>query len=187
MKDLRKDFNYNESQKMSNDHEKKFKQRLRAEFEHKTLMNKSIIYKMAAVAVIAVLSTVLVLHQFNFSETASSIQKTESKTQIRLGDVSPELQTIEDYYTTSIKLELATIDTSPEYEDLVSSYIEELAVINRAYNELENDLNEFGVTEEVINAMIDNLQLRLELLQDLKRKLNNLNQEKNENNTSYQI
>lgn len=187
MKDLRKDFNFNESHKMSDGHEKKFKQRLKAEFKNKTSMNDSLIYKMVAVFVVAVLSTILVLNQFSFSETSSSIEKTESTTRMRLGDLSPELKTIENYYTTSINLELATIDTPPEYEDLVNSYIEELAVINRAYKNLEHDLNEFGVSEDIINAMIDNLQLRLELLQDLKLKLNNLNQEKNENNASYQI
>jgi hypothetical protein len=35
--------------------------------------------------------------------------------------------------------------------------------------------------------MIDNLQLRLELLQNLKQKLNNLNKKQNENNQIYQI
>lgn len=190
MKDLRKDFNYNASSsaknKMSVGHEAKFKERLQAEFEYEETSTKMIYLKLAAVAIVAVISTVLILTNLNLSIAENTIPSANS-TQISLGDVSPELKTIEDYYTASIKLELATIDISPEHELLVNSYIEELAVINRAYDDLEHDLNEFGVTEEVINAMIENLQLRLELLQDLKEKLNNLKQDKNENNSRYQM
>jgi hypothetical protein len=79
------------------------------------------------------------------------------------------------------------LETSEEHEMMVNSYLEELKTINKAYQELEKDLNEIGVTEEIINAMIDNLQLRLELLQNLKQKLNNLNKKQNENNQIYQI
>ncbi len=190
MKDLRKDFNYSASSsaknKMSVGHEAKFKERLQAEFEYEETSTKMIYLKLAAVAIVAVISTVLILTNLNLSIAENPIPSANS-TQISLGDVSPELKTIEDYYTASIKLELATIDISPEHELLVNSYIEELTVINRAYDDLEHDLNEFGVTEEVINAMIENLQLRLELLQDLKEKLNNLKQDKNENNSRYQM
>ncbi|NBC57930.1 MAG: hypothetical protein GVY05_06555, partial [Bacteroidetes bacterium] len=44
-----------------------------------------------------------------------------------------------------------------------------------------------GISEDIINAMIDNLQLRLELLQDLKQKLNHLKQKQDENEPVYQI
>jgi len=187
MKDLRKDFDYvSPSYKMSKGHEKQFEQRLDEEFRKNSNTGFGIIYKLVAVAIIAVLSSVLVINQFNLvpeNESENTIQSSA----IGLGDVSPDLKTIEDYYLTSIKLELATLETTQDHESMVNSYLEELKIINEAYKELEQDLNEFGVTEDIVNAMIDNLQLRLELLQDLKQKLNQLNKKQNEDNLAYQI
>jgi hypothetical protein len=186
MKDLRKDFDYNSgSFKMSKGHEKKFENRLDEAFSYKPKQDYSIIYKMAAVAIVAILSTVFVLNQNNFTSKKESQQVVESS-KIGLGDISPDLETVENYYLTSIKVELATLETSEEHEMMINSYLDELKNINKAYKALEKDLNEIGVTEEIINAMIDNLQLRLELLQDLKQKLNNLNQKQNEKNPVYQ-
>ena len=143
---------------------------------------------MVAVAIVAVLSTVFVLNQDFIGSNDNPEQQVVEAQKIKLGDISPELQTVENYYLTSIKVELATLETTEEHEAMVNSYLEELKNINKAYDDLEKDLNEYGVTEEIINAMIDNLKLRLELLQDLKQKLNNLNQKQNEDqNPVYQI
>jgi hypothetical protein len=187
MKDLRKDFDYTTGpHKMSHGHEEKFKQRLHKEFGEKLKKDFNTIYKLAAVAIIAVLSTVFVINQTGTTSKTTS-QKATQEAIIGLGDVSPDLKTIEDYYLTSIKLELATLETTQDHEAMVNSYLEELKIINQAYKELEQDLNEFGVTKDILDAMIDNLQLRLELLQDLKQKLNHLNKKQNEDNLAYQI
>jgi hypothetical protein len=188
MKDLRKDFNYSpKSFKMSKGHKEKFENRLDETFGKAPKQDFSIIYKMVAVAVIAVLSTIFISNQWS-STTNDPTQQVVEANKISLGDISPELKTVENYYLTSIKVELATLETTEEHEAMVNSYLEELKNINQAYDDLEKDLNEYGITEEIINAMIDNLQLRLELLQDLKQKLNNLNQKQNENqNTVYQV
>lgn len=188
MKDLRKDFDYSsKSFKMSKGHEKKFENRLDEAFGKAPKKDYSIIYKMAAVAIIAVLTTIFINNQWNSTPNDTDQQVVQAR-KISLGDLSPELKTVENYYLTSIKVELATLETTEEHEAMVNSYLEELKNINKAYNDLEKDLNEYGATEEIINAMIDNLKLRLELLQDLKQKLNNLNQKQNENqNTVYQV
>lgn len=189
MKDLRKDFEYSsQSFKMSEGHEKKFENKLEAAFGKAPKQDYGLILKMVAVAVIAIMSTVFVLNQ-DFTNTSDNPenQVVEAK-KIGLGDISPELKTVENYYLTSIKLELATLETTEAHDAMINSYLEELKNINKAYDDLEKDLNEYGITEEIINAMIDNLQLRLELLQDLKQKLNNLNQKQNEDqNPVYQI
>jgi len=187
MKDLRKDFDYSsKSYKMSKGHEQKFKNQLDEAFGAKPSKSYSMIYKMAAVAIIAVLSTIFVLNQTQIVSDNSTKQVSQTQ-KISLGDISPELHKIENFYLTSIKLELATLETSTEFDDVVNSYLEELKNINKAYDNLETELNTVGVSEEIINAMIDNLQLRLELLQDLKQKLNHLKQKQNENKSAYQI
>jgi hypothetical protein len=189
MKDLRKDFKYSSKPyKMSKGHTKAFENKLDKAFATQTRDHKSLIYKIAAVLVVALLSTVFIMNQNQFLDADAKKQNNSTQTaSIGLGDLSPELQTVEDYYLTSIKVELATIETSAEHEALVNSYLEELKNINKAYNDLEKDLNEIGISEEIINAMIENLQLRLELLQDLKDKLNNLKQKQDEKNVVYQI
>lgn len=188
MKDLRKDFDYgSKPYKMSEGHEKKFENQLEEAFGKTPKQDYSIIYKMAAVAIIAVLSTIFISNQWNGTPDGPT-QDVVQTNKISLGDVSPELKTVENYYLTSIKVELATLETTEEHEAMVNSYLDELKNINKAYNDLEKDLNAYGVTEEIINAMIDNLQLRLELLQDLKQKLNNLKQKQNENKKNvYQV
>ena len=187
MKDLRKDFYYkSESFRMSKGHKKNFKNKLDTAFGRRPKRDLSVVYKMVAVAIIAVLSTVFILNQ-NQSFTDDPVEEKVENSRISLGDLSPELKNIEDYYLTSIKLELATLETSTEYDAMVNSYLEELQNINQAYTELEQELNSVGVSEDIINAMIDNLQLRLELLQDLKQKLDNLNPKQNENDPFYQI
>ena len=190
MKDLRKDFDYSSSSfKMSKGHEDRFKNKLDRAFGETSKTDFSIYYKMAAVFVVAVVSTVFVLNSTGLPAKPTDVSTTDvvESSKISLGDISPDLKTIEDYYMTSIKLELATLETTTAHEAMVNSYLDELKTINRAYDDLELDLNEYGVSEEVINAMIENLQLRLELLQDLKKKLNNLNLKQNESNPVYQI
>jgi hypothetical protein len=181
MKDLRKDFDYSSSSfKMSKGHEDIFKARLDKAFGEEPKKDYSMVFKMAAVFIVAVLSTVFVL-KTPFGTDNTNKQQIVESSRISLGDISPDLKNVEDYYLTSIKLELATLETSTEYDEMVNSYLEELKTINNAYDELEEDLNTFGISEEIITAMIDNLQLRLELLQDLKQKLNNLKSKQNEN------
>ena len=190
MKDLRKDFDYSSSSfKMAKGHEDIFKARLANAFGDEPKKDYTVYYKMAAVFVVAVLSTVFVLNRTGLPTNGQDLTPAEiaNTSKISLGDISPDLKTIEDYYLTSIKLELATLETSEDHESMVNSYLEELKTVNRAYDELEEDLNQYGITEEIINAMIDNLQLRLELLQDLKQKLNNLNPKQDENSPVYQI
>lgn len=187
MKDLRKNFNYSlKSFHMSKGHEIKFEKRLDETFGKQPKRDYSIIYKMVAVAIIAVLSTIFILNQKTIISEKPAEQVVEVQ-KIGLGDISPELKTVEDYYLTSIKMELATLETTQKHDEMVNSYLDELKNINKAYGILEKDLNEYGISEEVINAMIENLQLRLELLQDLKQKLNHLKQKQNENKSFYQI
>jgi len=52
--------------------------------------------------------------------------------------------------------------------------------LDNAYKTLNTELNEVGPSEATITALIDNLQLRLELLFKLKNKLKELKTLENE-------
>ncbi|APY09756.1 hypothetical protein BWZ22_00185 [Seonamhaeicola sp. S2-3] len=95
----------------------------------------------------------------------------ETKT---LGDISPGLKKVEDYYLASINLELSKIKYTPETKDLFDGYIEQLAELDKEYKRLSLELTESGPSELTVNALIDNLKLRLNLLYRLKSQLKEL-------------
>jgi uncharacterized protein YeeX (DUF496 family) len=99
---------------------------------------------------------------------------------LTLGDISPDLKKIEDFYTNGINVQLASLETDDENRELIDGYMLRLEELSKEYNTLNVELNEFGPTEATITALIDNLKLRLELLFRLKNKLEELKDTNNE-------
>jgi len=107
----------------------------------------------------------------------------EKKSQIKsMGDISPDLKKIETYYLANINMELAKMNYSPENMDLIDGYLKRLAELNKEYDRLNKELSETGPNIETVDALINNLKLRLNLLQRLKEQLNELNNNQNEQN-----
>lgn len=98
-------------------------------------------------------------------------QTIETKT---LGDVSPGLKKVEDYYLASINLELSKIKPTPETKELFDGYLSQLNELDEEYNRLSLELTESGPTELTVNALIDNLKFRLNLLYRLRSQLKEL-------------
>lgn len=106
------------------------------------------------------------------------------KQEIRLGDISPDLKKLEEYYTSNITMGLASLDITPENQELIDGYLARLAELNKEYKNLNNELNTVGPNEATVSALIDNLKIRLELLFKLKSKLKELKTENNETRTN---
>ncbi|WP_396635099.1 hypothetical protein [Maribacter sp. R86514] len=104
----------------------------------------------------------------------------EQKSEFTFGDLSPDLKKVENYYVAHINMELAKLEVSPDTKELVDSFMEQLNNLNIEYKMLNTELKELGPNDQTITALIENLQLRLQLLQKLKRKLNELKLSKNE-------
>jgi hypothetical protein len=98
-------------------------------------------------------------------------------TKSSIEDVSPGLKKVEDYYLASINSELSKIKYTPETKELFDSYIQRLGELTKEYDRLAKELVESGPNENTVNALIDNLKLRLNLLHRLKEKLSELNNE----------
>lgn len=103
------------------------------------------------------------------------------KTQYRLSDVSPEFKQVEDFYLASLNIELAKLEVNDENRALVDSFMTQLAELDKEYQRLNAEITETGLTESSVEAMINNLQLRLELLYKLKNKIKDINTAKNKN------
>ncbi len=111
------------------------------------------------------------------------VEDTKTENQITLGKISPELNTVENYYMNSINLAISDLELNDEHKDLVDSYLIKIAELTKEYKSLTQELNTKGVNDVTIDALIRNLQLRLQLLQRLQKqlkKLNTLNTKQNE-------
>ena len=113
--------------------------------------------------------------------------RTANSVGISLGDLSPDLKKIEDYYVANINLQLSALEFDTSTKTLVDGYMERLAELDQEYERLNTELNTLGPNDDIIAALIKNLQLRLQLLQRLKTKLNQLKSSKNEQKSSYSI
>ncbi|MDX1602026.1 MAG: hypothetical protein R3209_03080 [Salinimicrobium sediminis] len=116
------------------------------------------------------------------TESADEIPVTK---EYQLSDVSPEFKKIEDYYLASLNMELAKLDVNDSNKELIDSFMTQLAGLDREYQKLNAEINETGLTEGTIEAMVSNLQLRLDLLYKLKNKINDINQSKIKENENH--
>ena len=195
-RDLRELFEKEREQKsfkMREGHEDRFFAKLEEELPNNPPKKKviSLWMQIAASVVVAVGLSV-----YYFNNNGGSVDPDENITVvdrgtqsiedqgISLGDLSPDLRKIETYYTTNINLQLAELADDPGNKELVDSYMDRLAELNKEYQRLNQELNELGPNDQTINALINNLQLRLQLLQKLQSKLNQLKSSKNEQESS---
>jgi hypothetical protein len=152
---------------------------------------KSLGWMKIAASIVALLSISAVSYYlFKPSENTAVVntqQQDESIPQITLGDISPDLKKIESYYVANINVALSELEFDKNNQQLFNSYMTRLAELNDEYQKLNKELNEVGPNEQTINALIGNLQLRLQLLYQLKEKLNQLKESKDENRISKQI
>lgn len=103
-----------------------------------------------------------------------------------LASVSPEMEQTQSFFTSTINNELKTLKgfNSPETEVLVQDALHQLEILESKYELLKEDLVESGNDKRVIYAMISNFQNRIELLEQVINKIEevkNLNTQKNEN------
>jgi len=105
-----------------------------------------------------------------------SAEESEKDTKMKsLGDISPDLKKVEDYYLANINLELSKVKLTPENKELFDGYVVKLEELNKEYESLTIELTKNGPNELTVSALIDNLKLRLNLLYRLKEQLKDLN------------
>ncbi len=166
-------------EEMPENHEARFMQRLDEAFPDESKKSRFGWMRIAASVVLLIGLSFGIFKSFDgqidnpkkkiIANTNPDIEETKS-----LGDVSPGLKKVEDYYLASINLELSKIKYTPETKDLFDGYIEQLGELDKEYKRLSVELAASGPSELTINALIDNLKLRLNLLYRLKTQLKDL-------------
>lgn len=169
-----------DSVELSANHQNKFEKLLMSEMHPQKPKKKT--FKWLSIAASIVLLVCLGIKFYPTKKTLKDpIENTEK--QITLGNISPEFNTIETYYVNSINLEMSQLDLSEDNKDIVDGYLLKIAELTKEYKKLTKELNTNGVNDVTIDALVRNLQLRLKLLQRLKKQLNelkNLNKKQNE-------
>jgi hypothetical protein len=185
--DLRKLFEKereNRKFQLKEGHEARFLARLEHDLQ-KAPKRGITFYKMAAsVAILVGLGWYTYTHYINQDPLNTTVIKTKEAAPtglgISLGDLSPDLRKVENYYVANINLALSKLEVSDENKNMVDDYMDRLADLDTEYKRLNVELNQIGPNDQTISALIKNLQLRLQLLQKLKEKLNELKSSKNE-------
>ena len=180
-KDIRESLkNYKEENvELSANHSSKFEGLLQQEIHQQKPKKKNYKWLSIAASVVLLISLAIKFYPSNIIEEDP---KSTSK-EISLGSISPEFQTIETYYTNSINLEISQLELTEENKEMVDGYLLKIAELTKEYKSLTKELNTKGVNDSTIDALIRNLQLRLQLLQRLKKQiqqLKNLNTNQNE-------
>ena len=186
-RDIKDLFEKEQSVGLSENHVHKFEQRLDEAFPKQKRNNWYL--KIAASVAIILTSGVLLFSVLKSDNPVETIVNEDHKEQttnkevpaaLSLGDISPELKKLEQYYVTNINLELSQLPDSKENEALLNSFLDKLSELDQEYKRLTQELNEVGPNENTVNALIENLQFKLQLLYQLKNKLNEIKESKNE-------
>ncbi len=158
------------SASLSDNHRVRFQERLEKEVKRKVQKRPKRVLKIAA-SIILLLSI-----GWRFMEVSSHKTTSIPLEEISLGSLSPELKSIESYYVNTINYEIIQLNLNDENKELMRGYLSKISELTTDYKSLTTELSTKGVQDAIINALIDNLQLRLQLLQRLKKQVKELQQ-----------
>lgn len=100
-----------------------------------------------------------------------------------LASISPEMKQTQEFYTSVISRELNTLteEKSPETQAIVNDAMNQMEKLEKEYAGLKKDLLESGKDQRVIYAMIQNFQQRIDLLNNVLDKIENIKKLKTNN------
>lgn len=177
IKNILKDYKEDKVE-LSTNHQNKFEKLLMQEMHQQKPKKKNYKWLSIAASIVLLISLGIKFYPIKTINTPKNQTK-----EISLGSISPEFETIENYYKNSINLEISQLELTKENNEIVDGYLLKIAELTKEYKSLTQELNKKGINDDTIDALIRNLQLRLQLLQRLKKQLKqlkNLNTNQNE-------
>ncbi len=167
--------NTNNNVKISSKHRERFQQKLLSELHEKPSNKKNYKWLYVAASLVMLVGVGIKFFQTNIEgeelpKITNSVEL-NNDSQISLGSISPELKTIESYYINTINYELSQLELTKENKELFDGYLTQLGVLAKEYKSLTQELNKKGINDDTINALIGNLQMRLQLLKRMQKQL----------------
>ncbi len=165
---------------LPNNHRNIFEQKLKSKLHQKPITNYSFLRIAASIVLIFSIGYFALMMDGPLVNTGGKSNK------VSVGNISTEFKKMENVYLTAINYQIARIKITEENRDFIEVFLSQLSDLQKEYSDLSDDLNkEKEVSEITLDAMIENLQLQLHLMQQLKKnleKINNIKLEKNERN-----
>ena len=166
-------------EKMPKGHQARFLQKLEEELPEHGKQNKRFSFFSIAASVVLLISVGFFGAKYFGEDVVDPKEGTEIvETKPSIGEISPQLKKVEDYYLANINLELSKLEYTPESKELFDGYVSRMDELSKEYERLADELIASGPNERTVTALIDNLKLRLNLLYRLKEKLSELNSAK---------
>ena len=168
--------------KMPEGHESRFLDKLNEELPEQKEKSSSFGFMRIAASIVVLIGLSFGAYKVFYTppvepQEVVTTSNTEEDTKVKsLGDISPDLKKVEDYYLANINLELSKVKLTPENKELFDGYVLKLEELNKEYDRLSVELTKHGPNELTVSALIDNLKLRLNLLYRLKEQLQDLNE-----------
>ncbi len=103
-----------------------------------------------------------------------------SERTLLLADVSPQMEEAENFFVSTISYEIKEIEKfrSPKTEQVIEDALHQLERLEDKYKELVTELNKSNNDRRVVFAMISNYQNRIEILQNVLKQVDQINNPK---------
>ena len=96
---------------------------------------------------------------------------------------SPKVQQTNDYFSSIIKTELTTLkqNETPQSKQLIADALIEMERLEQDYDKLKLEIKKNGENEQIIYALITNMQTRITFLKNVLDQVHSLNKKNYEN------
>lgn len=149
-------------------HFDRFEKRLTNYHNKKKRRSLPFLLKVAAIAVLVLMSGMWVFEKFNLNPQSS-------QQQISLQDLSPELAEAEQFFSQQVSLKFNELQ-SIEFNDTLERkmVMDELSEMDKVFPDLQTDLTANPGDERVVSAMIEYYQKKISILNRILNKLKNV-------------
>jgi hypothetical protein len=159
-------------------HFERFEEKLKMMQRRSKIRLISRITSIAAIGLIMIASSIFVYDRYFDNEPIL----------LNLGDINPQMQKVEFYYTNQINDLSVGIDTlsAGSQESLKKMMADELAEMDSIHRDLQKKLGTHPGDERVVNAMITYYQTKLGMMKSFLNTLNQINQNNNSKNVNHE-
>jgi len=154
-------------------HKEEFKEKLEFQNNKKRIFKKPLVFKIA--------SAIIILFSISFYFFLDKNSKIESNE----NNLQAQVKAIEKEYLTQIDSEWQQFLAISNDSILIKKYEKKLKNFDKEYLQITNQLKEAPNSINILEALIINLQRRLELIKDVKEHIKELNQKNTSNETIY--
>lgn len=107
----------------------------------------------------------------------------------QMANISPEVSNTQFYFASLIQEQVKELqsESTPETQKIITDTMTQLAMLERDYGKLEQEMLSGGNNKILLKAMITNFQTRIDLLQDVLQQIETIKNLKNYTDANYTL